>query len=224
MGEFLSKETELHVLLNNAGCMALPAVQTKDGFDIQWGTNHMGHALLTKLLLPTLLRTAAATAATTGAVRIVNVSSEAHRTAVFGINLEDPAPARSNTWLRYGQSKLANILHAKALAKRYAAHGVIAVSCHPGVIHTDLYKPFVASLGTVATLLSFPLKYIFTSPHTGAHNQIAMCTSPTVTLNDSGAYYLPVLRKSEPSKHALGDALVDGLWEYTEARLKEKGY
>ena len=208
--------------------MALPPAQTKDGFDIQWGTNYMGHALLTKLLLPTLLSTAAAadnnTTTTTTTVRIVNVSSQGHRGAVFGINFEDPALASSNTWLRYAQSKLANILHAKALAKRYAAQGVIAVSCHPGVIHTDLYKPFTASLGVVATLLSFPLKYIASSPEAGSHNQIAMCTAPEVTLDDGGAYYLPVLRKSSPSKFALDDTLADDLWEYTEAKLKEKGY
>ena len=254
--EFVSKETQLHVLLNNAGCMALPPLRTEDGFDIQWGTNYMGHALLTKLLLPTLLRTAAAAGATTaaaaaaGSVRIVNVSSEGHRMAAFGVDLDSGDPTqqpllllllRSSRWLRYGQSKLANILHARALDKRYAAHGVIAVSCHPGIIHTDLYKPFVASLGApfgaLASLLSFPLKYILTHPQAGAHNQIALCTSPALTLTrgddgsgggggggGGGGYYVPVLRKGSPSRYALDDSLADKLWEYTEKILKEKGY
>ena len=219
--EFLSKEAHLHVLLNNAGVMALPASTTKDGFDVQWGTNHMGHALLTKLLLPTLLKTAEASPPNT--VRIANLSSEGHRwtKAPDFANLLLP---NESPWTRYGQSKLANILHAKALAKRYGDKNIVAVAIHPGVIWTDLYNPFSSKLGFLGKLIEWPSRMILTDVATGAHNQIAACTSEKVTVEDGGSYYVPVLKKGTPSKFAMDEGLADRLWEYTEGALKEKGY
>ena len=219
--EFLSKESELHILLNNAGVMAYPPQQTKDGFDIQWGTNHMGHALLVKLLLPTLLSTAASEPPDT--VRIVNVASEGHR-ASRGIKFEDTAQANGNKWLRYGQSKLANILHARALAKHYGDQGVVALACHPGTIYTDLYTPFTEAMGVFGKLLSYPLKTFMTSVTVGSYNQIALCTSPKITVKDGGLYFLPVLQQGKPTSYGEDDELAEKLWVYTEDALKEKGY
>src|SRR5690606_37192995 len=143
---FISRESQLHVLLNNAGIMAHPVGDTTDGFEIQLGTNHVGHFYLTKLLLPIILRTAET--APQGSVRIINVSSEGHRMAPEGgIAFENTKIPGASTWTRYGQSKLANVLFSKELAKRYGDKNIIALSLHPGVIATGLADTFVGSLG-----------------------------------------------------------------------------
>jgi len=220
--EFTSKESQLHILLNNAGVMGMASELTKDGFDVQWGTNHMGHALLTKLLLPTLIKTAQTSPR--NSVRIVNVSSEGHRGARSGINFADTVLATSSKWTRYGQSKLANILHAKALAKRYGEHGIIAVSCHPGVVFTDLYVPFTSSLGFLGPVFAWPMKKLTVSPEVGSYNQIGLCTSPQITVEDGGSYYIPVMKKGTPSAYGQDGVLADKLWEYTEQQLGDRGY
>ena len=219
--EFISKESQLHILLNNAGVLAKAPELTKDGFDIQWGTNYMGPALLTKLLLPTLITTAQKSPK--NSVRIVNVASEGHRAARFGINFADTALAISSICVRYGQSKLANVLHAKTLAKRYGGHGIVAVSCHPGVIITDLFIPAASSLGFLGSAILWLLKKLTISPDVGCYTQIELCTSPKVTVEDGGSYYLSTL-KSAPSEYGQDDALADRLWEYTEQQLRDRGY
>lgn len=136
---FNAKSDRLDVLINNAGVMALPASTTKDGYEIQFGTNHVGHFLLTKLLMPTLQRTAEGKRD----VRIVNLSSEGHRLPPRGgLVLKDARSnmASYNTWVRYGQSKLANVLFTRELARRYPA--IKSVVLHPGGIDTGLSLGF----------------------------------------------------------------------------------
>ena len=132
----LANSDRLDILLNNAGVMALPPGLTEQGYEIQFGTNHVGHALFTHLLMPRLLETAQKPGAD---VRIVNLSSMGHQLAskegiVFN-ELKTTMEPRI-TWTRYGQSKLANILFTKELAKRYPS--ITSVSVHPGVIKTDV--------------------------------------------------------------------------------------
>merc|ERR1711977_120003 len=136
--EFKGKSDRLDILVNNAGIMATPYSKTNEGYEIQFGTNHMGHALFTKLLLPTLLKTAE----TPGAdVRVVNLSSEGHNMAPNGgILFDQAALEKVGPWARYGQAKLANILHARELQKHHPS--LTATALHPGVIVTDLYNPF----------------------------------------------------------------------------------
>ena len=132
---FNAKSDQLLVLINNAGVMALPASTTKEGYEIQFGTNHIGHFLFTKLLMPTLQRTAGS--------RIVNLSSEGHRLPPKGgLALKDAHSnmASYSTWVRYGQSKLANILFTRELTKRYPA--IKSVVLHPGGIDTGLSLGF----------------------------------------------------------------------------------
>ncbi|OFV86987.1 MAG: short-chain dehydrogenase [Acidobacteria bacterium RBG_16_68_9] len=121
----------LDVLCNNAGVMALPYRKTADGFEMQLGTNHLGHFALTGLLLEPLLRTNGA--------RVVNVSSGAHR---FGrIRFDDLHwERRYRKWAAYGQSKLANLLFTYELQRKLEAAGskVMSVGCHPGYAATDL--------------------------------------------------------------------------------------
>ncbi|MGA9722417.1 MAG: oxidoreductase [Candidatus Binatus sp.] len=121
----------LHVLCNNAGVMAIPYRQTADGFEMQFGTNHLGHFALTGLLLDRLL-------ATEGA-RVVNVASGAHR---FGSIRFDDLQWKNGyrKWRAYGQSKLANLLFTLELQRKLDAAGkkLLCVACHPGYAATNL--------------------------------------------------------------------------------------
>ncbi|MEB3198378.1 MAG: SDR family oxidoreductase [Candidatus Sericytochromatia bacterium] len=133
--EFLAANQPLHGLVNNAGVMNTPHGKTPDGFESQFGTNHLGHYLLTELLLPALQRAEAG--------RIVNVASCYHDLA-FGregrIDFDDLHFDRRpyDGWAAYAQSKLANVLHARQLARRLAGSGITAVSVHPGWVRTNL--------------------------------------------------------------------------------------
>ena len=128
----LSREhAQLHVLVNNAGVMAPPRRLTKDSFESQFGTNHLGHFALTGLLLKTLLPASDP--------RVVTVSSGAHR--IGTINFDDLQSHRSyNNWLAYGQSKLANLLFAFELQRRAsaAATALKSFAAHPGYAATNL--------------------------------------------------------------------------------------
>ncbi|KAI5819102.1 hypothetical protein BZA77DRAFT_385614 [Pyronema omphalodes] len=222
---FLEKESRLDILMNNAGVMAMPYSRTEDGYEIQFGTNHMGHYLLTKLLLPAI----------PAGGRIVNLSSLGHNAASSGINISAADHAKqvdqlaaqlesSSTWTRYGISKLANILHAKELARRYPQ--IISVSCHPGVIISDLYKTFVGDSRIMGLGVS-AIKCFATPVEKGALNQLFCATMPV----ENGGYYVPVGRLAEkawwhekPSRFAKDDKLAEKLWEWSEEEVKKHGF
>lgn len=128
-----SVETPLDLLVNNAGVMALPYRQTADGFEMQLGTNHLGHFALTGLLLPALTATPTP--------RVVTVSSAAH--AIGKINFDDlQSERRYRKWPAYGQSKLANLLFTFELARLAAAAGLplVSAAAHPGYAATNLQQ------------------------------------------------------------------------------------
>lgn len=125
--EVAGRHAALDLLINNAGVMAIPRRTTADGFERQFGTNHLGHFALTGLLLESLRRAPGA--------RVVTVSSEAHRAGL--IRFEDlHGERRYNPWRAYGQSKLANLLFAYELHRR--ASGLTSVAAHPGYSATNL--------------------------------------------------------------------------------------
>lgn len=136
-------DSRLDVLICNAGIMATPPGLSPDGYEIQWATNFLGHALLTNLLLP-ILNT---TASTCGDARIINTTLEGLMLAPIdkGIVFEDLKTKQEYgfgaRWRRYGQSKLAQVLYTNQLAQKYPKLSSIAI--HPGVVGTDL----VSSLG-----------------------------------------------------------------------------
>ena len=204
--------------------MATPVQVTEDGLEAQWQANYVGHALFTRLLLPVLERTA--TTAPKNSVRIVNVTSSFHRCAVYGICYEDINLVGSSTWARYGQSKLANVLHAQALAKRYADKGIVVMTAHPGIIYTNLFNPFRSTIGIVGHyLVEKPFGLILRTVREGAFNSIAGCTSPQVTVEThSGAYIDPVLRIVIPDKYAQDPENAEKLYYHTEALFREKGF
>jgi NAD(P)-dependent dehydrogenase (short-subunit alcohol dehydrogenase family) len=123
----------LDILINNAGVMATPHRRTADGFELQLGTNHLGHFALTGLLLPQLVAS--------GDARVVTVSSQAHRT-VRSVPLTDPRLDQGHyqKWIAYGRSKLANLLFAFELDRRATAAGlpIVSVAAHPGYASTNL--------------------------------------------------------------------------------------
>ncbi len=127
---WLADHDALDVLVNNAGVMACPFGHTADGFETQFGTNHLGHFLLTALLSPALRRGDGS--------RVVTLSSAGHSRS--DVDLDDPNFERSeySAWVAYGRSKTANALFARELARRAGSHGLLSFSVHPGAIVTDL--------------------------------------------------------------------------------------
>ncbi|MEX0341350.1 MAG: SDR family NAD(P)-dependent oxidoreductase [Erythrobacter sp.] len=121
---------KIDLLINNAGVMACPLARTADGYEMQFGTNHLGHFLLTNLLMPLVEKGEAP--------RIVNLSSRGHHIA--GVDFEDPNYEERDyeKWQAYGQSKTANILFSVGLEKRLAGKGIHAYALHPGGIQTNL--------------------------------------------------------------------------------------
>jgi retinol dehydrogenase-12 len=143
----LSKESQLHLLFNNAGVMAPPAnMQTKQGYELQLGVNVVGPFLLTKLLLPILERTASSLKRGPSSpkdhniVRVINTSSygHSHFAPPSGFNFGNPNHPPGDTWVSYGQSKWANVVVANEIARRYGGKGISAHSLNPGTIKTNL--------------------------------------------------------------------------------------
>ena len=130
--DFLARHPRLHILINNAGVMACPEGKTRDGFELQFGTNHLGHFLLTCLLAPALIDAAPS--------RVVNLSSFGHTFAPVCFDDIHFEYRDYDKILSYGQSKTANVLFTVALEKKLADKGVRAFAVHPGLIPTDLSR------------------------------------------------------------------------------------
>ena len=169
----------LHGLCNNAGVMAIPRRTTADGFEMQFGTNHLGHFALTGLLLEPLLATAGA--------RVVNVSSNAHK---FGsMRWDDLQWERGyRKWFVYSQSKLANLLFTYELQRRLAAAGagVISVACHPGYSATNLQTAGARMQGSSIgeTVMELANRLFAQSAAMGALPTLYAATAPDVRGGD----------------------------------------
>jgi NAD(P)-dependent dehydrogenase (short-subunit alcohol dehydrogenase family) len=198
--------------------MATPLAKTSDGYEAQFGTNHLGHAYLTKLLLPTMLKTADESSAD---VRVVMVSSIGHHMAPpGGIIFETDQLMKQTPFELYGQSKLANILFARALAKRYPE--ITSVAVHPGTIMTELYTSRSRSNVLVRLLMWYVAPLFFGDVHYGALNQLWAATvlrSKVV----SGGYYMPVGKAVGGSSYACNEKLADKLWNWTEEEFSRLG-
>jgi NAD(P)-dependent dehydrogenase (short-subunit alcohol dehydrogenase family) len=170
----------LDLLINNAGVMALPRRQTTvDGFEMQFGTNYLGHFALTARLMPLLRRASGP--------RVVNVSSLAHRTGF--IDFDDLQGARVySPWKAYGQSKLAMLIFALELQRRSDAGGsnLTSNAAHPGFAHTGLFASGPGGLLSLAT--DFAAPFFGHSAADGARPILFAATSPKAK---PGAYYGP---------------------------------
>ncbi|KAL8669140.1 MAG: hypothetical protein Q9168_006253 [Polycauliona sp. 1 TL-2023] len=218
--EFKSQSSRLDILMNNAGIMATPLAETEEGYESQFGTNHMGHALFTKLLMPTLLKTAEEEGSD---VRVVNLTSEGHNLAPRpqGILFDEVALKKQGPWARYGQSKLANILFTRELANKYPS--ITCVAIHPGVILTDLYAPNQKSNMLVKYGVKFIGPLFMADVPTGTQNQLWAAAGKKTDIV-SGKYYTPVGTASKGSSWAQKKDLAQELWTWTEKELANKGY
>jgi NAD(P)-dependent dehydrogenase (short-subunit alcohol dehydrogenase family) len=191
----LERAEPLHLLINNAGLAGRKAL-TKQGFELTFGVNHLGHFLLTELLLPRLLEQPHS--------RVVNVSSKAHYGA-SGIDFDElRRPGRGlGAFHMYEVSKLANVLHAKGLAERYGARGLHAYSLHPGVIASDVWREVPQPIRW------FMLRRMLSNEQ-GAKTTLYCATSADVA-EHNGRYY-DECREKEPSAAAQDPALCRELW------------
>lgn len=197
---FLEEEPRLDILICNAGVMNLPRLETKDGFEMQIGTNHMGHFLLTNLLLDRLKECAPS--------RIVIVSSIGHK---FGrINREDLNSEKSyNKFRAYFQSKLANVLFARELSKRLHGTGVTANSLHPGYVNTELqrYQP-------VLRIFFYWMLLFAKTAKSGAQTTLMLALDPAME-KISGNYYADC-KLDDEIPEARDDDTADWLWKTSE--------
>ena len=206
-------DRSLDVLVNNAGVMAIPYRQTADGFEMQIGTNHLGHFALTGLLLPALLEG-------TGG-RIVNVASTAHR--MPGMSFDDLRSDKGyEAWGAYARSKIANLYFTYELQRRVERKGVAltAVAAHPGYAATDLQHVAPRLTGSVLSrwLMNAGNALMAQSADRGALPQMYAATHSDVV---GGDYYGPDgfmemwgnPRKVESSKKSHDVALQHSLWE-----------
>lgn len=215
---FTQSSQRLDILLLNAGIMASDAGLTKDGYEVQFGTNHVGHALLTKLLSPVLDKTAAEPGSD---VRVVVLTSSAVAlTPKDGIEFDTLKTEQEpmGTWTRYGQSKLANALFARQLAKLHPAWTTTAI--HPGVVTTNLSRHVQDRYWFAKGLM--PIANLFlTTVQQGALNQLWAATAPKGDIK-SGEMYFPVADLTAGSRGPFvkDDALAKKLWDWTEQQLK----
>lgn len=215
--KFNSDSERLDILMLNAGTMGNPPDTTEERFEVQFGTNHVGHFLLTKLLLPTLQKTVAS-ATPAPDVRVVTLSSVGHSAAPsFDVMTSTPALLDASTWTRYGASKAANILFAAELARRYPE--ILSVAVHPGAVSSNLYEHAKASNAFTRSALA-AMSLGFRSVRTGAMNQLFAAGVKREDLVNGG-YYVPIGVHAK-TPYASDAKLGKNLWEWTEKQVEEK--
>ncbi len=197
---FLARDLPLHLLINNAG-LAGAKGKTKSGFELAFGTNHLGPFLLTQLLLDRIKQSAPA--------RIVTVASRAH-IRVSGIDFEAVTkPTQGKAGLpEYGVSKLANVLFSAELGRRLADTGVSTYALHPGVVASDVWRELPQPFRAVAKLFMI-------SVEEGAATTLYCATSPDVSTETS--LYYDKCQSKWPSRVGQDAALAAELWKRSEA-------
>ncbi|XP_073122351.1 short-chain dehydrogenase TIC 32, chloroplastic-like isoform X2 [Henckelia pumila] len=214
--KFNSLNLPLNVLINNAGIMATPFTLSKDNIELQFATNHVGHFLLTDLMMETMKRTASESSREG---RIVNVSSRRHKFSYpEGICFDKiNDQSRYSSLSAYGQSKLANVLHANELARRLKEENVevTANSLHPGAIATNLFRHFGFVNGLVAVLV----KHVMKNVQQGAATTCYVALHPDVK-GVSGKYYADCAL-AETSLQAKDHDLANKLWEFTSSLIDQ---
>ncbi|KAJ6443592.1 calpain family cysteine protease [Purpureocillium lavendulum] len=236
--------TRLDVLVANAGIMATPPGLTADGLEVQFGTNHAGNAALLLRLLPLMLQTATLPGADVRFVSVTSVGYFAHPAA--GINfaaLTTPdggagSTAAGGAWARYGQSKLANILLAGEVRRRYGGRGVASVAVHPGTVRTGL----VARLGFWNRALVYATNPRgLLGPREGSYNivwaaaggdardRLLAVTTDEATAAKKGcrkgraAFFGPVGVPDAGDAKCWDEGLARELWEWTERTVGVEG-
>ncbi|PIO29855.1 hypothetical protein AB205_0158830 [Aquarana catesbeiana] len=205
--EVLKEEPRLDVLINNAGIFQCPYMKTEDGFEMQFGVNHLGHFLLTHLLLG-LLKSSAPS-------RIVVVSSKLYK---YGeINFDDLNSEKSySRSFGYSRSKLANILYTRELARRLEGTGVTVNSLHPGIVRTNLGRHI--NIPTLIKPVFHAVSWaFFKTPEEGAQTSVYLATSPDVE-GVSGKYFGDC-KEEELLPKATDDLVARKLWDISEVMV-----
>jgi NAD(P)-dependent dehydrogenase (short-subunit alcohol dehydrogenase family) len=219
-GKLLNEHSSIDVLINNAGVMACPEAKTVDGFELQMGTNHLGHFLLGVLLAPALVAGAPA--------RLVSVSSRGHRFS--DVDLEDPWFERTpyDPWVSYGRSKTANVLFAVGFDARFADQGVRAFGLHPGGIVTELGRHLTEeTIGVLRSSLPAGEQPHWKTIPQGAATSVWAATS--TDLDGKGGIYLEDCGIAEPTTdpsalsgvraYAVDPESADRLWAWSEQQV-----
>ncbi|KAF1991650.1 NAD(P)-binding protein [Aulographum hederae CBS 113979] len=224
---FRSLSPRLDILILNAGILAVPYSLTPQGHEIQLGVNHLGHALLTKLLLPVLLETAEEAGSD---VRVISLSSLGHVLArssgvvTAPAALTDEALGLAAPWRRYASSKLANIMYARSLALRYPT--LTFASLHPGVIMTDIF----AHQSSTSRVMEFGLwmgsLYYMIPLSEGVKNTLWLAAGAGRGVVRSGAYYTPMGEESGMWWFGgkKGEEVAERLWVWSEEEMTRFGF
>ncbi|TFY66215.1 hypothetical protein EVG20_g4874 [Dentipellis fragilis] len=216
-GEFLSKETKLDILFDNGGVMCPPLdAFTAQGYDMQFGTNVLGHFYLNKLLLPVLLSTAEAVKrrGEDPDVRIVNTSSYAHmflKTLEFDTFKDSPNRRKADPMALYGQSKFGGIVMAKELAKRYGDKGITSNSFHPGNIKTGITNNISYLEKKFLDMIMYDVSY-------GVLTGLYAAVSPEAKAHN-GAYFVPFARLGKALPETDNSKLGADLWTWMEEQI-----
>ncbi|XP_037034308.1 retinol dehydrogenase 11-like [Bradysia coprophila] len=199
--EFLKRETSLDILINNAGVFGLDRSITKDGHEIVLASNYLGHFLLTNLLLDILKSSAAS--------RIVNVSSTLHR---YGKIVRDDLHAEREYKVGqvYANSKLANMLFSRELAKRLDGSSVTSNSLHPGIISTEISRNYP----TFSAMAPFVFYFFWKSVKSGCQTTLYCALDPE--LKGVTGKYFSDCRIADESNNAHDDDTAEWLWRASE--------
>lgn len=200
------KYDHIDILVNNAGFISLDRQETKEGLERQFGINHIGHFLLTKELFELMGKGS----------RIVNVASGAHKTGK--IHFDDINLTKGfNVIKAYSQSKLANVLFTRELARRVADRGITVNCCHPGAVATNIGIDRDTGFGKTITGL---LKPFFQTPMEGARTAIFLASDKSVENITGGYFYKCKIAKS--SKRSKSKKLAKKLFELSEKLVSDE--
>ncbi|EIN09257.1 NAD(P)-binding protein [Punctularia strigosozonata HHB-11173 SS5] len=213
VAEYLRMESRLDILYNSAGVMIPPIdALSKQGYDLQFATNVLGHYYLTKLLLP-LLITSARTSLD-GIVRVITVSSGAHHGHDISYETLRDGPARrkmSPSYL-YAQSKFADVVFAKELATRYGDRGVVSISLNPGNIKTPLQRQITGFIKSTVDWMLHPVV-----PN-GIVTHLWAGTAPE-TAQYNGLYCIPWARLGKPRRDTQDPQVGQQLWQWLDDQV-----
>lgn len=219
--EITSKASRLDYIFLNAGISATSPALTKEGYETQFGINHMGHALFTQMIMPTILKTKADHP--DADVRITLTSSIAARqlSPKPGLNLSDMKTTASgmNAMARYGNSKLANALFARSLAQKYPQ--ILTTAHHPGTVKSEIWGK-ASDLKLLVTMIYPFVAMTGLGTDQGAETGLwAVFAEKGQGKVENGKYYEPVGKLTENEK--INDKAAEELWEWTNKELEEHG-
>ncbi|EXB37336.1 Short-chain dehydrogenase TIC 32 [Morus notabilis] len=219
--DYNSSGLPLNILINNAGIMGAPFALSEDNIEMHFATNHLGHFLLTNLLLDTMKKTSRKSSREG---RIVNVSSEAHRfTCSEGIAFDKINDKSSYKIMQaYGQSKLANILHSNELSRILKSEevNITSNSVHPGAVATNILRSSGFFFDVVRVLGKYVLQYMVKTPQQGAATQCYVALHPQLQ-GVTGEYFVDS-NKANPSSLAKDAELAKKHWDFSLSLTKQK--